>query len=93
MITDPLFAAALGPLAGLQLDLVTVTAGIIGILFLLVAFDKVRDALTSAFQERVLMSARSEMQKQKSIIDNDFISDVDRDIARARYRSALHKIH
>lgn len=92
MVADPLFAAALGPLAGLQLDLVTVTAGIIGIVFLLIAFDKVRDALSSALSERTLMSSRSEMQKQKSIIDNDYIDDVDRDIARARYRSALSKI-
>ncbi|MGD9686360.1 MAG: hypothetical protein AB7U43_05235 [Desulfobacter sp.] len=89
-VDDIFFSAVSGLTGGIVTDLTSAMLAMIGLLFIMIALDKIKDSLHVMTQERCQDQARAEAQNAyKTMTTNAPIDPVDRAIAKQRFRNAV----
>jgi hypothetical protein len=89
-ITDILFSTVTSLTGGLVTDLTSLIVAMIGIGFIIMGFDYIRECLERSIVSNRKASAYEDARQYDANYKNAH-NDLDRDIARARYKDAVRR--
>ena len=90
-IDDLFFQALSGLTGGILTDTTTLMMGMVGLLLVMIALDKLKDSLGLIASERCESKLYAEANKSQDQMKTG-LTQVERDVARSRYRNSINAL-